>query len=253
MAETTTGAELLAIAADAWGYAEAEQLDGWQLRAAGGFTSRANCAWPLGPLNRPLPDATAAVRAWYAARGLSAHVQVVAGSELDLALAALGHTGVKRASLRKAAKVEEVLALLLNVAPPGVKEAFSNEPTDDWLTVYRTTETAQLAPVVRQVLGSGSTVQYATVYDSDTGEPVAVGRAALCPDRWVGLAAIEVVPAARRRGLAKLVIDALLDWAADQGASDAFLEVAPENVPAVRLYESLGFTTRHTYHYRAVS
>ena len=41
------------------------------LRAAGGFTGRANSVLPLGDPGRPLPDAVRAAEAWYAERGLS--------------------------------------------------------------------------------------------------------------------------------------------------------------------------------------
>jgi ribosomal protein S18 acetylase RimI-like enzyme len=111
------------------------------------------------------------------------------------------------------------------------------------------------------VVGSGEHLRFATVYDSDTGAPVAIGRAALIPaangdeqgdSRWVGISAIETAPSARRRGLAKLVMDALLEWADEQGATDAFLEVTPTNEPAVGLYTALGFTTHHEYHCRVI-
>ena len=102
--------------------------------------------------------------------------------------------------------------------------------------------------------------QYATLYDAESGAPLAIGRVALAtrpghpdePAQWAGLAAIETAPDARRRGLAKLVIDMLLEWAADQGATDAFLEVFKDNAPALALYESIGFRTDHAYHFRII-
>lgn len=257
MAETPTADALIATAAAGWGYAESAQVDGWHLRAADGFTHRANSTWPLGPLERPLPDAVSAVQAWYAERGLPALIQVVVGSELDLALVELGYDRADAHSLRQTANVPDVLDTLLSVAPIGVKETFADEPSDEWLSLYRS---GTVPPIARQVLGSGDSVRFATIYDSDTGAPVAIGRAALIPAgeheqdgaRWVGLSAIETAPSARRRGLAKLVIDALLEWSDEQGATDAFLEVTPANEPAVALYAALGFTTHHQYHCRVI-
>jgi GNAT superfamily N-acetyltransferase len=256
MADTPTGDSLLATAAGGWGHAESTWVDGWHLRASDGFTHRANSAWPVGPLERPLPDAVAAVRAWYTERGLRPLIQVVVGSELDDALAALGHAETRARSLRQTASVSDVLDTLLSVAPLGVKESFADAPSDDWLSLYRT---GGLPPVAKQVLGSGDAMQYATVYDADSGAPLAIGRAALAvapgsdeAPRWVGISAVETSPDARRRGLAKLVMDALLEWADEQGATDAFLEVVPENTSAVALYESLGFTTHHEYHFRVI-
>jgi N-acetylglutamate synthase len=256
MADKPTGDALLATAAGGWGHAESTWVDGWHLRAADGFTHRANSAWPIGPLERPLPDAVAAVRAWYTERGLRPLVQVIIGSELDTALAELGHAETRARSLRQTAAVSDVLDTLLSVAPIGVKESFTDAPGDDWLAVYRT---GGLPPIARQVLGSGDTLQYATIYDSDSGKPLAIGRGALAappdspePAHWVGISSVETAPEARRRGLAKLVMDALLEWADEHGATDVFLEVTPDNVPAVALYDSLGFTTHHEYHYRVI-
>ncbi|HLK42575.1 MAG TPA: GNAT family N-acetyltransferase, partial [Thermoleophilia bacterium] len=114
-------------------------------------------------------------------------------------------------------------------------------------------------PVAREILGSGEAVRYASVFDPESGSVLAIGRAALAsrpgdegPARWAGLAGIETAPAARRRGLAKLVVDGLLEWAADEGATHAYLEVGADNAAALALYESLGFTTHHAYHYRVI-
>lgn len=261
MAETPTADTLLAIAADGWGFAESTDVDGWHLRASEGFTHRANSAWPIGPLNRPLPEALDAVRAWYAGQDLPALVQVVVGSELDLALSELGHGEAIAHALRMTARVDDVLDTLLNVAPIGVKESFTDAPTDDWLSLYRG---GDVPPVTKQILGSGDTMRYATVYDGDSGTALAIGRAAILPElegsgssdenagRWVAINAVETAPAARRRGLAKLVMDALLEWAEEQGATHVLLETTPSNEPAVALYEALGFATHHEYHYRVI-
>lgn len=256
MSETPTADALIATAAAGWGYAESTNVDGWHLRAADGFTHRANSTWPIGPLERPLPEAVEAVRAWYAERGLPALIQTAAGSELDRSLVELGHERTAGAAARQTASVADVLDTLLSVAPIGVKETFAHEPTDDWLSLYRD---GNVPAIARQVLGSGDNLRFATVYDADSGAPVAIGRAALIPAtgdsdgaRWVGLTGIETAPSARRRGLAKLVVDALLEWADEQGATDVFLEVSPDNEAAVKLYAALGFTTHHEYHCRVI-
>src|SRR5215472_16816484 len=58
------------IAAAHWRGTEEERLGGWLLRAAEGFTGRANSALPLADPGLPLDDALAAVAGWYRARGL---------------------------------------------------------------------------------------------------------------------------------------------------------------------------------------
>lgn len=72
-----TPVELQRIAAAGWPAVEQEPLGEWTLRASAGFTRRANSVQALGDPGLPLPAALDAVRDWYAARGLPAHVEVL--------------------------------------------------------------------------------------------------------------------------------------------------------------------------------
>ena len=65
---------LEAAAAGGWRPAEEAALGGWLLRAAEGFTGRANSALAVGDPGLPLAAATAKVRDWYRARGLPAMI-----------------------------------------------------------------------------------------------------------------------------------------------------------------------------------
>jgi len=53
--------------------------------------------------------------------------------------------------------------------------------------------------------------------------------------------ALGVLPAARRRGVGRMLLDAALAQVAGEGAERIFLEVAEENAPARGLYEAAGF------------
>lgn len=57
---------------------------------------------------------------------------------------------------------------------------------------------------------------------------------------------IAVMPQSRGRGLARAMLEALMDRARDMGAGRMLLEVAADNVAAVGLYESFGFDTIST-------
>jgi hypothetical protein len=55
---------------------------GWLLRAAGGFTGRANSALATGDPGMPLADAVGEVCRWYTVRGLPALVSLAYPSEI---------------------------------------------------------------------------------------------------------------------------------------------------------------------------
>lgn len=57
---------------------------------------------------------------------------------------------------------------------------------------------------------------------------------------------IAVLPASQGRGLARELLEALIDRARDLGAGRMLLEVAADNAAAIALYESSGFDTIST-------
>lgn len=80
----------------------------------------------------------------------------------------------------------------------------------------------------------------------------AFGKAALDGD-WLGVHDLVTEPEMRRRGLARAVLDALLEWGAEQGATTLWLHVETGNDPAISLYESLGLTVHHGCRYLSKS
>jgi len=79
---------------------------------------------------------------------------------------------------------------------------------------------------------------------------VAKGRVS-CERDWAGITDVWVSPDHRRQGLGFVVLAAMLEWAAERGATTAYLQVRGDNAPGLALYETLGFRTHHTYRYLA--
>ena len=67
------------------------------------------------------------------------------------------------------------------------------------------------------------------------------------------LHALEVMPAARRRGVGATMMMAAANWAALHGATTLALMVTRDNTPANALYRSLGMSEVGQYHYRRTS
>jgi ribosomal-protein-alanine N-acetyltransferase len=66
------------------------------------------------------------------------------------------------------------------------------------------------------------------------------------------IANVAVMPAARRRGIARALLDAIMSEAREAGIARLFLEVRESNAAARALYQSQGFTpvARRTRYYR---
>ncbi|MEU6147051.1 GNAT family N-acetyltransferase [Streptomyces sp. NPDC047081] len=234
--------ELARVASRAWRPVESERLGGWELRAAAGFTRRANSVLPLGDPGIPLDEALDVVRRWYGDRGLPAYIQTATGAE--------GTQELLCAELERRGWVREVTAELWvgALAPVADRVAaeevvLSREADEAWLSRYQRKGVSEVA---LQVLGSGPSVWFATVPGADS--PAAIGRCVV-DGRWASFAAVEVDPALRRRGLATTVMAALAGRALEEGASAAWLQVEEENAGARALYAGMGFGAHHAYHH----
>ncbi|MFI9647216.1 GNAT family N-acetyltransferase [Streptomyces sp. NPDC052040] len=238
-----TWEELARVSARAWPPLEREPLGGWELRAAAGFTRRANSVLPLGDPGLPLDQALTAVRRWYAARGLPARIQLATGAEnsqepLAAELVERGWTPEVTAELWTGA-----LAPVADRDTAGVE--LSRTAGADWLARYRRTGPGEAAATV---LGGGPSVWFAAVPGAEGAPPAAIGRCVV-DGRWAGFAAVEVGPEQRRRGLATAVMAALARRALDEGASAGWLQVENDNTAARALYARLGFAAHHAYHH----
>ena len=232
----------LELAADAaWPAPTRATLGDWLLRSAAGWTGRANSALPIGDPDRPLEAAIDAIEAWYAERGQPALVN----TPLPLA-APVGAALDDRGWTARPLTLVQTAPLAPLISDDGSGVSLAKAPGDEWLAIAQARKKA-LPTEARQVLTGPPEVRFASVYDGDT--LIAIGRGAVVGEerRWLHLGLIEVVPAHRRRGLARKVTAALAGWAAELAATDAFLQVEERNTAAVTLYGAMGFTTHHSY------
>jgi GNAT superfamily N-acetyltransferase len=228
------------IASLAWPAPDTEPLGEWTLRAAGGWTGRANSALPIGDPGSPLPEAIEAVRKWYQERTLPARINVPLPlcADLDAALDARGWAR-SVPSLVQTAPIAAILA----AAPPRPDlppVRLDPVPDDAWLDVVARRK-GTLPDAAHHVLTAARLVTCASMEGA-----VAVARGAVVRD-FLHLALLEVAEPARGRGLARHISRALAEWGRGLGAGTAFLQVESTNEPAIRLYGSLGFSTHHSY------
>jgi N-acetylglutamate synthase len=258
--------DLEEAAADGWRAPEEARLGDWRLRAAGGFTGRANSALAIGDPGLPLAGAIAEVVRWYQARGLPAMVSVAyppgqpERSEVDWFLAgqdwpvrSVAATVMTAASPGPAATAGDGPAA---TAGDGQGQAAATdgqvhvdvdpEPDQAWLALYRF-HGQRPPPICRQLLMSAPWQAFGSV--REPGGTVAIGRVAAAGD-WAGLTAVEVHPEHRRRGLGYAITAALAAAAVSRGVTGLYLQVENDNAAARALYRRAGFTDHHEYHYR---
>lgn len=229
--------ELARITSRGWPALESRPLGDWELRSSAGFTGRANSVAAHGDPDMPFADALAAVSQFYDQHDATPLAQVVVGSEHERRFHDAGWTLSRRT--RPGALVQVADLVRPHEADPEARVA----PTahESWLELYPRAEDPAVA---KAVLEGPTTVGFVSI-----GAPVrAIGRVVVTGE-WAGIAAVEVPPEHRRRGLARRVVATALAWAIERGADKAYLQTMRDNTAALALYAPFGFVDHHEYRY----
>ena len=232
---------------------------GWLLRFADSYTRRSNSVNPIYAVadDSPIVESDNEVIARIAC--CEAHYQarkqptifkltpLAQPAHLDELLAARGYvhdapTTVRRRSLSDPLPVSESEGTV----------QIEGTISDTWIEHFARFSDLQdgqrsaLRGILQNIV---PTTGYATLRVN--GEAVACALAVV-EGTIVGLYDIVTSPTARGRGYGVHMLAALLEWAKQQRATLAYLQVMDNNLPAKRLYDKLGFTELYPYWYRVL-
>lgn len=211
------------------------------MRAADGFTGRANSTLTCGDPGMPIPQALTVVAGFAREHGIKPTAHVVVGSPREQAVEAAGwHVDLDHPGGAESL----VMTGPLEKFADGVAES---RDLPEW---WELAAGSEVSAAQRHVLGSGGNVCFASITE-DGPEPdavIAAVRGAVVED-VLHVARLAVRPSRRRQGLARRLMAELAGWGLAQGATTCVLQVAKHNKPAIRLYEELGCTEHHRYRY----
>lgn len=227
--------------AQVWPALVDEPLGQWRLRAAGGFTGRANSALTIGEPDVPLSAALARIITFAQANGIAPKAHVVAGSAWEQRLTDAdwhvdaGHPGGAETV---------VMTGPLPCGPVPAGASVPDTPPDGWwpLAIDAAVPTAAQRHVLagRPGLGFGIMI--------DGGVIVGIVRGAVIGE-LLHVSRLAVASTHRRQGLAVGLLAVLAEWGERRGASSCVLQVAAHNEAALNLYAKLGCQPHHRYRY----
>jgi ribosomal protein S18 acetylase RimI-like enzyme len=215
----------------------------WRLRISDGFTMRANSTLPLGagPIGEPPIDLESAVEEViniYRENKLTPTFTIALPiyEELDQYLDKTGWSMKFAANfmIRDIGESEftdskDFTCEVLNFPSKLWLEIQSDQPLENLMNRYP--------------------ARYGAVKIGE--QIVAVGRIATS-GTWSVVTRLFVEPSFRGKGVAKFLMNSLLEAASSDGATKVGLQVDDDNASALALYESMGFRTHHTFVYRTL-
>ena len=230
---------------NAWPAHQQMLYDGWLLRFADGYTKRANSVMPVYASSLDVVEKIDYCEEVYRQMGLPPVFRLtpLAPENLDLALQVRGY--------QKLHPTRVLTLPLVNWDSPAPQKNLIREmPLEQWMGVFSeiSGSLVEKQPAHAQILRNILTPHLTAALEI-SGKWVACGLGVLERD-WFGLFDIVTHPDYRQQGLATQLIAGMLDWAQAQGAKQSYLQVMENNVPALRLYEKLGYADTYGYWYR---
>jgi GNAT superfamily N-acetyltransferase len=239
------------LAAKAVPAEEVQVAGGWLARRSAGLPlQRANSVFPRGASAAVEEDVTAC-ECYYRERGLPTRFQISPASqprELAELLLARGY--------RAHSSTATYICALADVARPTHSDGFRVElmstPRTAWWSVHdaaRPITPAQQAATNAMFERIAENMVFALVTLDGAG--AGVGMSVL-EEPWFGIFYIATSPAMRRRGVGRVVVEELMQWARSHGAQRGYVQVEATNDPALALYQRAGYA-EHVYDYQYLS
>ncbi|MFW9845291.1 MAG: GNAT family N-acetyltransferase [Candidatus Thorarchaeota archaeon] len=239
--------ELEVIAFHSWPAKVIIPLGDWIMRADAGVTRRANSVFPYGDPDLPLKEAIEYVIKFYRSRELIPRFQMTKASEpagLDNALEKRGFA-YEMPTLFQTCRIEDIIKV-----SAGYKVEMSSEPDDEWFSSYsRISGHSAEVLRVRKGIFERMPVQKSFASVREGGQVIGISIGVIHRG-WLGIFGVRTDDDHMRKGVAKSINRALVSWAEEMGAKNAYLQVEADNQSAINLYESLGFRSKFTYWYR---
>jgi N-acetylglutamate synthase len=230
---------------NAWPALQSMYYDGWLLRFANEYTRRSNSVNPTYPSVIDPIEKIAYCEQIYRKRKQDVVFKITPACyppNLDAVLANCGYVQEATTSVRT--------LTLEDLEQPTVETVTClNEPTSAWLDGFCTLNTLHNHRSTMEQILKAIVPERCFIALYQQNEIVAVGLA-VHDGEYVGL--FDIVTAAhwRNRGFGKQVLLHLLNWAKENGAQHAYLQVMTNNQPALSLYSKVGFQEIYQYWYR---
>jgi N-acetylglutamate synthase len=244
--EVITPQAIEELSMNAWPALQTMLYDGWVLRYSKGYTKRANSINPIYPSTLSINKKIEKCEAQFRSLGINVVYKLTAYTRpenLDRLLEEKGYE-------RKDETIVKVIELL-DFQEPVMKDVeIRNILTKQWLDAFcqllKVSEKNRL--ILQDMINIIIPEKYLLLLRQN-GKIIGCGMGVI-EDGFAGIYEIIIDTELRRKGYGRQLMLNMLKYAYERGARKAYLQVVAANIPAVRLYESLGFKEAYRYWYR---
>lgn len=233
------------IALNAWHPLQQSLYDGWVLRFADGYTKRANSVNVLYPSTQDIAEKISRCETIYLSKNLQPIFRITplaCPENLDKILVSYGY------EKKDLSSVQTLSLLPFNTSATHTVKIWL-ELSQEWLDnlVHFAAIPLQYWETLTEILlNIPSKKCFAILYKDN--QAVACGLGVL-ERQYIGLFEIVTAQHQRKKGYGKELILNIIDWGKKQGATQAYLQVVMNNIPALNLYAKLGFKESYQYFY----
>ena len=231
---------------NAWPSLETLFYDGWVIRLSKGYTKRANSVNPLYPSTLETQQKIDKCEKLFYSKKLPVIFKVTSGSfhqDLDSLLKEKGYVSIEPTSVR--------ILDIRNTPTPSMKDIrVYSSPQGPWLESYCkfndiNSEHMKLLETMLNLIIPEK--YFVTLIINNNIVACGLG---VVENGYMGLFDIVVDKTFREKGYGQQLILNLLDIGKSKGAIYSYLQVMARNIPAVHLYNKLGYKEKYKYWYR---
>jgi GNAT superfamily N-acetyltransferase len=241
------------LALNTWPAEHTEPMGNWLLRTSGGITKRANSVFTLYDFPAE-PGWLERIETFYHELQQPVYFQVSDASPTGLDAILEQHGYEKQIPCwLMTAQAEECKKLAADYGARKeitVTAKWHPFATENWIEHFMQFEkfTPEKKDFYTGLLGRIEPVK--GFVELQVNEQTVAVATAVVENGWAGFVNVIVSEDSRGQGLGHQLMQALAAWSLEQGAKNLYLQVIADNIPAVKLYQRVGFTQLYGYHYR---
>lgn len=244
--EVITPQKIEELSMNAWPALQTMLYDGWVLRYSKGYTKRANSINPIYPSTLDINKKIEKCEVQFRSLGIDVVYKLTCYTQPENLDRLLEEKGYKR-------KDETIVKVIksLDFQEPEMRDVeVSNILTEQWLAAFfQFLNISEKNSLILQDMINIIIPEKYLLLLKQNGKVIGCGMGVI-EDGFVGIYEIVIDAKLRGKGYGRQLMMNMLKYAYERGVRKAYLQVVAANIPAVRLYESLGFKEAYRYWYR---